>query len=73
MLFIIILQHYIMNTTRLLKLMNSIFTSQKQITQLGRWNSVINKVTVEENKYIDWGNSDHCYCGTKCNEKTKKN
>jgi len=53
--------------------MNSIFTSQKQMSQLGRWNSVINKVTVEENKYIDWGNSDHCYCGTKCNEKTKKN
>jgi hypothetical protein len=52
--------------------MNSIFTSQKQITQLGRWNSVINKVTVEENKYIDWGNSDHCYCGIKCNEKQKK-
>ncbi len=61
-----------MITTRLLKLMNSIFKNQRQMSPLGRWNSVVNKVTIEENKYIDWGNSDHCYCGTKCNEKQKK-
>lgn len=34
---------------------------------LGRWNSVVTKVDVTENKYIDWGNYDHCYCGQKCN------
>jgi hypothetical protein len=36
---------------------------------LGRWNSVVTKVDVIENKYIDWGNYDHCYCGPKCNNK----
>ena len=41
---------------------------------LGRWNSVVTKVDVSENKYIDWGNYDHCYCGPKCssNEFSKK-
>ena len=34
---------------------------------LGRWNSVVTKVDISENKYIDWGNYDHCYCGPKCN------
>ena len=29
-------------------------------SSLGRWNSVIVKPTLEDNKYIDWGNSDHC-------------
>ena len=29
---------------------------------LGRWNSVMNRVPIEENKYIDWGNMDHCCC-----------
>ena len=29
---------------------------------LGRWNSVMKRVPIEENKYIDWGNMDHCCC-----------
>ena len=36
-----------MITTRLLKLMNSIFKNQRQMSPLGRWNSVVNKVTIE--------------------------
>ena len=29
---------------------------------LGRWNSVVKPVSIERNKYIDWGNMDHsCY------------
>ena len=29
---------------------------------LGRWNSVIVKPKIEDNKYIDWGNIDNCCC-----------
>lgn len=30
---------------------------------LGRWNSVVTKVDLIDNKYIDWANLDNCYCG----------
>lgn len=47
------------------KLSSSSYASSSE--SLGRWNSVVTKVDVSENKYIDWGNYDHCYCGPKCN------
>tara|TARA_Y100000389_G_C17051957_1_gene313201 strand:- start:191 stop:421 length:231 start_codon:yes stop_codon:yes gene_type:complete len=37
---------------------------------LGRWNSVIAKPQIEDNKYIDWGNIDNCCCSH--NFKVKK-
>ena len=31
-------------------------------SSLGRWNSVIAKPELEDNRYIDWGNIDNCCC-----------
>lgn len=45
--------------------------SKNNTSVLGRWNSVIAKPKIENNKYIDWGNIDNCCCSH--NFEVKKN
>ena len=50
------------------KFVTFIFKSPASSTrQLGRWNSVVSEMKVDRNKYVDWANEDHCYCGPMCN------
>lgn len=46
----------------MLKKMTPFFLEKNQLNYLGRWNSVIKPIPVEKNRYIDWGNMDHCCC-----------
>jgi len=52
-------------TQKLVLIVKRIFTEfllQNKNSNLGRWNSVVKPVPIENNKYIDWGNTDHCCC-----------
>lgn len=46
----------------MIKRLTLIFINNSKTNNLGRWNSVVKPVSIERNKYIDWGNMDHsCY------------
>tara|TARA_B000000557_G_scaffold211827_1_gene177935 strand:- start:49 stop:234 length:186 start_codon:yes stop_codon:yes gene_type:complete len=46
----------------MIRRLSPLFSKEIKNNNLGRWNSVIKPVPVEKNKYIDWGNMDHCCC-----------
>jgi hypothetical protein len=48
--------------TSISNLLKSYRVSNINTSVLGRWNSVIAKPKIEDNKYIDWGNIDNCCC-----------
>ena len=48
--------------TSINNLLKSYRVSNINTSTLGRWNSVIAKPKIEDNKYIDWGNIDNCCC-----------
>ena len=56
-------------TSMFKKIVSSSLLKKTTPGNLGRWNSVTKRVPLEENKYIDWGNMDHCCCSTSFIEK----